>query len=231
MDPVCEQQNTSIVDVLGINISAVNLKVALRNILNWIQHGQKRYVCVTGVHGVMESKRDESFKWILNNSGMTVPDGMPMVWAGRIYGHNSISRVYGPDLMLAVCHSSVDRGYTHFLYGGREGVSKDLKSNLELIFPGIKIVGYYTPPFRPLNNKEKIGLIKQISLLKPDIFWVGLSTPKQERFMSEHLSKLNTTVMLGVGAAFDFLTGRAIDAPDWVKIIGMQCAGRWHSII
>ncbi len=210
------------VNVLGVGISATNMSNTVTTIRNWIKRGEKHYVCVTGVHGIMECQKDENLKPIHNASGLTVPDGMPMVWAGRIYGHPEISRVYGPDLMLAVCKSSVDKGYTHFLYGGTNGVVQDLKENLEKMFPGIQIVGKYTPPFRPLNSEQKNELINQVSLSKPDLLWVGLSTPKQERFMSEYISKLDTKVMLGVGAAFDYHTGRAKDSPDWTKKIGMQ---------
>jgi len=191
-------------------------------IQNWINRDEKHYVCVTGVHGVMESQKKPDLVKIHNNSGLTVPDGMPMVWAGRIYGHPEISRVYGPDLMLAVCKTSVKKGFTHFLYGGNEGVVDELKESLEKRFQGIRIVGKYTPPFRPLNKKEEKELRELVLLSKPDLFWVGLSTPKQERFMSEYISKLDTKVMLGVGAAFDYHTGRAKDSPDWIKKIGVQ---------
>jgi len=210
------------VNVLGVGISAINMKGANTIIDNWIRRGISRYVCVTGVHGIMESQKNTDLVKIHNDSGLTVPDGMPTVWAGKIYGYSEIDRVYGPDLMLAVCKSSVEKRYTHFLYGGTLGVVQDLKENLERMFPGIQIVGLYTPPFRTLNSEEEHELIKQVALSKPDLFWVGLSTPKQERFMAEYINKLDVKVMIGVGAAFDYHTGRAKNSQDWVKKIGMQ---------
>jgi N-acetylglucosaminyldiphosphoundecaprenol N-acetyl-beta-D-mannosaminyltransferase len=210
------------VNVLGVEISATNVHNSLATIEGLIVRGERCFICVTGVHGVMESQKDEALKAIHNHSGLTVPDGMPLVWAGRIYGYSDIGRVYGPDLMLEVCRASVKKGFTHFLYGGDEGVAEKLKNNLEQKFPGIQIVGVYTPPFRPLNIEEEEDLKNQVAILKPDFFWAGLSTPKQERFMAEYISKLDTKVMIGVGAAFDYHTGRVIDSPDWMKKIGMQ---------
>lgn len=210
------------INILNIGISPVNMKVTVTIIQRWIELGKEHYVCVTGVHGVMECQKDEDLRRIHNASGLTVPDGMPMVWASRLQGFDFVERVYGPDLMLEVCKLSVKNAYTHFLYGGDVGVAEALKENLEKRFPGIRIVGTYTPPFRPLSDQEEREFQKQIARLKPDIFWVGLSTPKQEYFMSEHIDKLDTKVMLGVGAAFDIHTGRTKDAPDWIKKIGMQ---------
>ena len=131
-------------------------------------------------------------------------------------------RVFGPDLMLEVCEMSVREGYTHFLYGGSDGVAEQLSAALSRRFPGLRIVGTYNPPFRPLNQIEQEELSARVASVKPDIFWVGLSTPKQERFMSEYLPRLDTLVMVGVGAAFDLHTGRIQDAPAWVKQSGLQ---------
>jgi N-acetylglucosaminyldiphosphoundecaprenol N-acetyl-beta-D-mannosaminyltransferase len=210
------------VDVLGVKISATNMVEATAIIKRWIEQDEKHYVCVTGVHGVMECQRDEELRQIHNGSGLTVPDGMPMVWAGKSFGVRHMGRVYGPDLMLAVCTMSAGQGFTNFLYGGGEGVAEELRQSLASKCPGVNIVGTYTPPFRPLNGAEERQLIEQVAGLKPDIFWVGLSTPKQERFMAEYLPKLETKVMLGVGAAFDIHTGRVKDAPGWVKKTGLQ---------
>lgn len=128
--------------------------------------------------------------------------------------------------MLKVCEMSLQKGYTHFLYGGDVGVAQQLGEVLLRKFPGIKIAGTYTPPFRPLNGDEEAELLRLVSQHKPDICWVGLSTPKQERFMAEYLHKLDTTVMIGVGAAFDFHTGRVKDAPQWMKTAGLAWVHR-----
>lgn len=214
--------NPNRVSILGVGVHALNPALALALIESRVRSGKKGYVCVTGVHGIMEAQSDPAFKTILNESFLTTPDGMPTVWIGQSQGHTQMKRVYGPDLMLSVCQASVTSGFTHFLYGGQEGVAELLKKTLEAKFPGIRVVGTYTPPFRPLSADEQTSLAAEFSRSKPDYVWVGLSTPKQERFMSEYLPKLETKVMFGVGAAFDILTGRIQDAPAWVKRIGMQ---------
>lgn len=210
------------VNVLDVGINATNIAEVVNTILFWIKNSEKHYVCVTGVHGVMECQQDIILMQIHNNSGLTVPDGMPMVWLGRMHGFKNISRVYGPDLMLEICEVSLKKGLTHFLYGGNIGVTESLKKKLEYKFPGIQIVGTYTPPFRRLKKQEEKELIKQVSEVKPDIFWVGMSTPKQELFMAEYIPQLTTKVMVGVGAAFDIHAGYKKDSPKLFKIIGMQ---------
>jgi N-acetylglucosaminyldiphosphoundecaprenol N-acetyl-beta-D-mannosaminyltransferase len=210
------------VNILGVGVNAINMPQAVDIVTTAAAQNKKGYVCVTGVHGIMEAQKDPAFRKILNRSLLTTPDGMPTVWVGRWNRHAQMRRVYGPDFMLNVCAASVEKGYTHFLYGGVEGVADQLKTELVKKFPGLQVVGTYTPPFRPLNSSEKADLQSQISKLRPDFFWVGLSTPKQERFMAEYLPKLDTKVMVGVGAAFDMHTGRAQDSPDWVKNAGLQ---------
>ncbi len=214
------------VNVLGVGVHAVNMEQAVGFLLDAVARRKKGYVCVTGVHGIMEAQRNCRFRRTLNESLLTTPDGMPTVWVGKIAGHKEMDRVFGPDLMLNVCQESVSRGISHFLYGGAIGVAEELKENLQSHFPGLKVVGTYTPPFRPLSIEEHLQLVDQVNKAKPDIIWVGLSTPKQERFMAEYISKFNTSLMFGVGAAFDLHTGRMTDSPDWVKRSGMQWAHR-----
>ena len=210
------------VNVLGVGLSAINLNTALAEIRQALSNKRKGYVCVTGVHGVMESQEDAHFRGILNRAFLNTPDGMPMVWVGKLRGHREMHRVYGPDLMLRVCEFTRDKPYTHFLYGGAEGVATELRQRLEQRFPGIKIVGTYTPPFRPLNANEEAELTRTVNELKPDIFWVGLSTPKQEKFMAQYLEKFDATLMFGVGAAFDFHAGRVRQAPRWMQRSGLE---------
>lgn len=210
------------VNILGVRISVVNIEEALDRTESLIEREGKGYLCVTGVHGIMEAQSSPELQRILNNSFLTVPDGMPTVWIGRLYGHRSISRVYGPDFMLALCDRSRKKGYRHFLYGGSEGVAEELQQTLIARFPELQVVGTYTPPFRPLTTEESTELRRQVAAAKPDIIWVGLSTPKQERFMHMTLSLLDTHVMVGVGAAFDIHTGRIQDAPAWMKQCGLQ---------
>lgn len=210
------------VNVLGVGISVLNLNTALAAIADAVRERRKGYICVTGVHGVMEAQDDEAFKRILNGAFLCTPDGMPMVWAGRLAGHREMSRVYGPDLMLDVCAWSETSGAKHFFYGGADGVAELLARKLKAKFPKLGVAGTFTPPFRALNADEENNLREQIRAVQPDIFWVGLSTPKQEKFMAEFLPKLDATVMIGVGAAFDFHSGRVRQAPRWMQRGGLE---------
>ncbi len=213
-------------NVLGVGVHAVNIPSALQAVADAVRDSRKGYVCVTGVHGVMEAQKNAEMRAILNSAFLNVPDGMPMVWVGRSQGFGDMRRVYGPEFMLAVCEASVKQGWRHFLYGGKPGVAESLKASLENRFPGIQVAGTYTPPFRPLNPEEEAALAAQVRQARPDCFWVGLSTPKQEAFMSKFLSKLDAKVMFGVGAAFDVWTGGIKDAPAWMKKSGLQWAHR-----
>lgn len=210
------------VDILGVNVSATNMDRAVRIADRWIRSGQCGYVCVTSVHGVMEAQRDPSFRRILNHGTMNLPDGMPLVWIGKMQGARDIDRVFGPDFMTEICRLSVTRGYRHFLYGGAQGVAHELKRSLERKFPGIEIVEVYTPPFHPLSNEEEHAVVTHIQASRADIVWVGLSTPKQERFMAQFAHRLRVPLLVGVGAAFDYHTGRIADSPQWVKCSGLQ---------
>jgi N-acetylglucosaminyldiphosphoundecaprenol N-acetyl-beta-D-mannosaminyltransferase len=210
------------VDVLGVRISAVDMPMALDEIERWISVGEPHYVCVTGVHGVMESQRDPELRDIHNQSGLTTPDGMPMVWAGRRAGARWMSRVYGPDLMLAVCARAVERGWTSYFYGGKEGVPERLAERLQERFPGFKVVGTESPPFRALTQDEDAAIVRRINDAGPDLLWVGLSTPKQERWMAGHVGRIRAAATLGVGAAFDIHAGTLQQAPVWVQRRGLE---------
>jgi len=210
------------VDVLGVRVSAVNLPKAVALADSSICSGEVGYICVTGVHGVMEAQKDALFRHTLNNAMINTPDGMPMSWIGWINGFHAMDRVYGPDFMLAMCELSVKRGYRNFLLGGKPGVASSLKNALQSRFPGLDVVGTYTPPFRPLTPEEEDNLFDLVRLSKPDIIWVGISTPKQEKFMARYSARLGVPLMVGVGAAFDIHTGQVQDAPSWMKRSGLQ---------
>lgn len=209
-------------NVLGVGISAINMPQALSLFQSWLGNGGKGYVCVTGVHGVMEAQKDQDFRRILNKSLLTTPDGMPTVWVGKMQGFQRMGRVFGPDLMREVCRVSVEYGYTHFFYGGRPGVAEQLKAEMTKRFPGLRVVGTYTPPFGSLPHEEEVHVLEIITKSRPDILWVGLSTPKQERFMAAYGDKIQARIMVGVGAAFDLHTGLIKDAPNWMKSSGLQ---------
>jgi len=215
-------RSPDVINVLGVGVSAINMDSALEAIAGALERGEKGYICVTGVHGVSEAQRDEGFRQILNRAFLCTPDGMPLVWVGRWLGRKEMGRVYGPDLMLAVLELSEKKGYRHFFYGGANGVAQALRERLGQRFPKLQIAGTYEPPFRPLNAEEEEELQKLIRDARPDVMWVGLSTPKQERFMAEHLDRLEVNLMAGVGAAFDFHAGRLRQAPRWMRRSGLE---------
>lgn len=210
------------VDVLGVGLSAIDIPVAIRTIGQWIDRREPHFVTVSGVHGVMESVRDESLRRIHNRAGLVTPDGMPMVWLARAAGHRQVTRVYGPDLMLETCRVSVERGWKHYFYGGNVGVADELKQALQAKFPGLQVVGTECPPFRPLTADEDADVCRRIADSGADIVWVGLSTPKQERWMDAHVGRIGAPVAIGVGAAFDFHTGRVKQAPRWMQRNGLE---------
>lgn len=198
------------------------MEQALRNIEGWIEAGSTRYVTITGVHGVMESVRDDDLRAIHNSAGMVTPDGMPLVWLGKLLGDAPVERVYGPDLMLRCCERSVSEGIRHFLYGGAEGVPEELSARLTERFPSLQIAGFYSPPFRQLTADEEEEVVKRINDSGADIVWVGLGTPKQELWMHRFRGRLRAAVLIGVGAAFDFHAGRKRQAPVWMQRTGLE---------
>jgi len=210
------------VNILGVGVSAITLPQAVSIIQEWIAAQAMQYVCVTGVHGVMESQHDRELRRIHNEAGLVTPDGMPLVWISRLKGRSQVERVYGPDLMLAVCEVSERKGYRHFLYGGGEGVAERLASRLKQRFPGLVIAGTFYPPFRPLEPLEDAEIVRRINDTSPDIVWIGLSTPKQERWMRAHVGRLTAPVLVGVGAAFDFHAGLKPQAPRWMQRAGLE---------
>ena len=218
-------------NVLGVGISPLNLELAQEALFAGADcAGFSGYVTITGVHGVIESQSDEELQKIHNRSFLSTPDGMPMVWMGRWNGFSHMDRVYGPEFMLNVFQATQESSHRHFFFGGADGVAQELKEKLEERFPGARVSGTYTPPFRPLTEEEELDLVKQIQAAKPHFFWVGLSTPKQERFMAAFLDKYRDRfqewshglIMLGVGAAFDFHSGKIAQAPRWVQRSGFE---------
>ncbi len=207
--------------VVGVRVDAVQLPEAVARIQRWIDNRENgKYVAVTGMHGVAESRQDPRFREILNQAALVVPDGMPLVWLGRWHGHSLRRRVTGSELMLAFCRETGPRP-RHFFYGGAPGVAEDLARQLHERF-NITVAGTYTPPFRPLVEAEEADLTAQVHAAAPDVLWVGLSTPKQERWMFDHHLKLKVPVILGVGAAFDMNSGRLKRAPAWMRDSGLE---------
>jgi N-acetylglucosaminyldiphosphoundecaprenol N-acetyl-beta-D-mannosaminyltransferase len=153
---------------------------------------------------------------------MVTPDGMPIVWLCRLAGRPHVARVYGPDLLVATCAHSIDRGYRHFFYGGAPGVADVLAAKMREHFPGLAIAGTHSPPFRPLTEAEAIDTAARINDTSPDFVWVGLSTPTQERWMADFRGRLRASVLIGIGAAFDFHSGAKQQAPVWVQRSGFE---------
>jgi len=209
-------------NVLGVGVSALSLDSATAQVLAARGQLHVGYICVCTVHGISEARRDESLRRIFNDSYLTTPDGMPLVWLGRYHSHRDITRVYGPDLLLKVCDEGRTTGLRHYFYGGKPGVAEELSRALLARFPGLNIVGTFTPPFRELTDEEFVAWQKEIAACRPDIIWVGLGTPKQERFMAYYVSQLDCGLMIGVGAAFDFHSGRVRQAPRWMQRSGLE---------
>jgi N-acetylglucosaminyldiphosphoundecaprenol N-acetyl-beta-D-mannosaminyltransferase len=157
----------------------------------------------------------------VNRAGLVTPDGMPLVWLGRLKGLEA-KRVYGPDLMLLTCEMAARKGYSHYFYGGMPGVPEKLADHLQRKFPGLKVAGTYSPPFRQMTAEEDQKIIQKINKARPHILWVGLSSPKQDLWMAEHLGKIKAPVMIGVGAAFNFHSGSVKQAPHWMQRSGLE---------
>lgn len=208
--------------VLGNRVDAVQIPEAIAVIEGWIaERGPSRFVAVTGMHGITESRRSPEFRKILAAAGLVVADGMPLVWIGRWRGFSGMQRrVYGPELTETFCRVTGSR-YRHFFYGGAPGVADHLAQTMQQRY-GIQVAGTYCPPFRPLTAEEDRDVVETINASSADVIWVGLSTPKQETWMYQHRDRLQAPAMLGIGAAFDLNTGRLAQAPVWMRENGLE---------
>lgn len=209
-------------NVLGVSIDAVDMDQALEMVGVRLRQAQKGYVCFVDVHGILEAMKSESVAEAYRHAAMAMPDGTPTVWVGRAQGLPKMNYVTGPGMMNEIFRRAEFAGYSHFLYGGDLGVADELAATLCRKYPWTRIVGLYTPPFRELTHEEEDGLVAEISRLNPDIVWVGIGTPRQDLWMRRMLPRLDTRMMFGVGAAFDFLTGRVRLCPEWMKRAGLH---------
>ncbi|MGA8709308.1 MAG: WecB/TagA/CpsF family glycosyltransferase [Steroidobacteraceae bacterium] len=210
------------VNILGVGVMPVNLARTVVTLEKWREEGRREYVCFATVHGLVQAQRDAEFLSAFNRAGLTTEDGMPLVWWCRLSGFSDAGRVCGPDLLVAMCERASQRGHRHYFYGGSPRVAKQLVSRLTRRFPGLVVAGFRSPPFRPPNREEDAADIAAINLARPDFVWVGLGTPKQEKWMAQHVGKINATALLGVGAAFDFLSGAKPRAPLWMQRSGFE---------
>jgi len=211
------------VGVLGVPLAVTDYDEMLDWIDATVAARQPGYVCVCNVHTVMASREDPALRHALLCSSINVPDGQPLVWAMNALGCALADRVYGPDLMLRACERAAATGQRFYLYGGRnQGALFQLALNLRQRFPGIKIVGGYCPPFRPLNEEEREAIVAEVNGSRADVVWVGIGVPKQEKWMAALRPQLDAPVLIGVGAAFDFHAGLVPQAPDWMQRFGLE---------
>lgn len=210
------------INILGVGISAVNLEQTVELLASWIAMRLPRHIIPCTVYNVTLCQQDTDYRTIVNRADLVTPDGMPLVFIAWLMGHNHVDRVYGPDLMLALCKRSVELGYTHYFYGGQEEVASRLADALTNRFPGLRVMGTYAPPFRALSDEENESHMKMINDAHPDIVWVGLGSPKQEQWIAAHRSELRAPLLIGVGAAFDFHSGRLPQAPRWMQRTALE---------
>jgi N-acetylglucosaminyldiphosphoundecaprenol N-acetyl-beta-D-mannosaminyltransferase len=215
------------VDVLGVPLGLIDYNRTLDWIDATVDTRGGGYICVCNVHTVMASAEDPELRSALLGSSINVPDGQPLVWALNLLGHPLSDRVYGPELMARSCERAATTGQRLYLYGGRnQGALVQLALNLRQRYPGIKIVGGYSPPHRPLSNEERRAVIKEINGSRADVAWIGIGVPKQEKWMAQMRGDLETPVLVGVGAAFDFHAGLVPQAPAKIQDLGLEWAYR-----
>ena len=213
--------------VLGVPLALTDYEQALEWLDGMVDGRERGYVCVCNVHTVMAAREDPALRTALAGSSLNVPDGQPLVWAVNALGHGLEDRVYGPELMARACARAAESGQRFYLYGGRDqGALFQLALNLRQRFPGIKIVGGYSPPHRPLTHGERTAITEEINHSRPDIVWVGIGVPKQEKWMAQMRPVLEAPVLIGVGAAFDFHAGLVRQAPPWIQNAGLEWAFR-----
>ncbi len=228
VDTTPETGTADRVDVLGIHVSVTDLDGTVDTFARWIDRGERHLVCVSDMNSLLHARADEQLTQVFNTSGLTVPDGMPLVWAGKRAGFDRMGRVAGPDLLERVMAEAADRGWTQYFYGGAEGVAEELRDTFQDRHPALKVVGVHCPPYRPLAEAEDAAVVAELNSSKADIIWIGLGAPKQERWMAEHRDRLDAAILIGVGAAFDFHTGRLDRAPLWMQRAGLEWSYRLY---
>lgn len=208
-------------EILKTNINVTNMAETLQYLTGNLESLRGKYICVSNVHTTVMSYEDEAYRNIQNSAAMVLPDGKPLSVISRMRGFKEAQKVSGPDLMPEMFRLSEEKGYSHYFYGSTEENLDKLKDALLVRYPRLKIVGMYSPPFRPLTEEEDENIIRQINSVSPDFIWIGLGAPKQEQWMHDHRDKL-CGIMLGVGAGFDFHAGTVKRAPVWMQKSGLE---------
>jgi len=207
-------------NLLGVKVSQLGFAQTVEWVAETIRTGGKLAVSPSPVYTIMQGFERPEVRTALN-ANLVTPDGMPVVWALRLLGVQA-ERVYGPDLMLAVCQRSGQEGWRHYFYGGAEGVAEQLAMAFQEKFEGFQTVGVECPPFRDLTPAEDLEMVARINNSQAQIVWVGLGSPKQDLWLAEHRAALSAPVLIAVGAAFDFYTGRVRQAPRWMQRTGLE---------
>ncbi len=216
------------VQVLGSRVHLVDVTQAVDRMERWVADpgGHCRRVVVTGFHGLWEAHKDPNHWAILNSADLWVPDGIAPVWVARFRGHRGVHRVPGADLMAEFFRRANVRAYGSYFYGDTEVTLARLCGTLRSRFPGHRIAGSFSPPFRALTLQEDQDAIDRINASHPDVLWVGLGSPRQDRWIHERLDRLNVPVVIGVGAAFSFIAGTVKRCPEWIGSMGFEWAYR-----
>ena len=209
------------VNILGVDIAAINMKWLLSFTKKHIKGLSGDYICVSNVHTTVTSYEDASYRNVQNGGIMAIPDGGPLSTVGRKRGAKKMARTTGPSYMGEILKISVEQGWKHYFYGSTQETLDKLKVELEKSYPGLQIVGMYSPPFRPLSAEEDQDIVEAINLASPDFLWIGLGAPKQEKWMAAHQGKVKG-LMVGVGAAFDYYAGNIKRAPGWMQKMNLE---------
>ena len=209
-------------NILGVGVSPIRMRDLLAACEQWIGRGENNYICITNTHLVMMCQKDEELRRIHNDAGLVTPDGVPLLWLTRLMGFRNIERVAGPDIMLACMEHGLKFGWKHYFYGSAPGIADGVAKRMSERFPGLKIAGTFSPPFRSLTAEEDERAVAMINASGADFLWLALAPGDMERFMGSHVARLRVPVQAGVGAAFDYLSGNKRQAPKWLATLGLE---------
>ena len=215
------ETNIKTCKILGVNIAAVNMKLLLKFITTNLDKLKGEYICVSNVHTTVMAFDNKEYLNVQNSSILSIPDGGPLSSLGRKRGYIEMQRTTGPDLLDEILKISTEKKYKHYFYGSTNETLDKLQSEIKKKYGDVYIVGKYSPPFRTLTKEEDLQIVDNINKANPDFAWVGLGAPKQENWMYEHKNKVNA-LMIGVGAAFDYLAGNIKRAPMWMQKLNLE---------